>query len=108
MPVETVQDIFDKTFPKRLQSKADLVTKINASYKFIVEGEGTWLVDLTKPGGVITKDSPQEATCTITIKAPHLIDLINGKLNPQMAFMTGKLKVAGDMGVALKLGALLG
>jgi len=50
----------------------------------------------------------QVAKCTINITADDLVSIVNGKLNAQMAFMTGKLKVAGDMGLALKLGSLLG
>ena len=37
------------------------------------------------------------------MKESDYLDMINGKLNGQMAFMTGKLKIAGDMGLALKL-----
>ena len=40
--------------------------------------------------------------------AGDFVDMMNGKLNGQMAFMTGKLKVAGDMGLAMKLQTLLG
>jgi putative sterol carrier protein len=109
MAVATAQEIFDTVIPKRLTDKPDIATKINASYKFNVTGDGggTWVVDLTQPGGKITQgDGP--AKCTITIAAKDLIEVVNGKLNPQMAFMSGKLKVAGDMGLALKLGSLLG
>ena len=40
---------------------------------------------------------------TITMQESDYLDMVNGKLNGQMAFMTGKLKIAGDMGLALKL-----
>src|SRR2546421_12231143 len=43
---------------------------------------------------------------TITMKESDYLDMVNGKLNGQMAFMTGKLKIAGDMGLALKLQTL--
>ena len=43
---------------------------------------------------------------TLTMKEGDYLDMINGKLNGQMAFMTGKLKIAGDMGLALKLQSL--
>ena len=43
---------------------------------------------------------------TLTMKESDYLDMINGKLNGQMAFMTGKLKIAGDMGLALKLQSL--
>ena len=40
---------------------------------------------------------------TITMKESDYLDMVNGKLNGQMAFMSGKLKIAGDMGLALRL-----
>ena len=43
---------------------------------------------------------------TITMKEVDYLDMINGKLNGQMAFMTGKLKIAGDMGLAMKMQSL--
>jgi len=50
----------------------------------------------------------QPADCTIGISAANLEKLMAGKLNPMAAFATGKLKVSGDMSVALKLSKLLG
>ncbi len=109
MPVSSVQEVFDTHLPNRLKNKSDLVAKINATYKFVVTGDqgGTWLVDLTQPGGVVSQGDG-EARCTVTVSSGDFIQLINGGLNPQMAFMMGKLKVSGDMGLALKLGSLLG
>jgi len=48
-----------------------------------------------------------ETDCTIRISTANLERLIKGKLNPVTAFATGKLKVSGDMTVAMKLGQLL-
>lgn len=48
------------------------------------------------------------ADCTIRISEPNLAKLIQGKLNPMTAFAMGKIKVSGDMSVALKLSQLLG
>lgn len=50
----------------------------------------------------------READCTIRISEPNLAKLIVGKLNPMTAFAMGKIKVSGDMSVALKLSQLLG
>lgn len=47
------------------------------------------------------------ASCTIRISEDNLAKLIAGKLNPMTGFAMGKLKVSGDMSVALKLGQLL-
>ncbi len=108
MPATSAQEVFESFLPGRLKAKPDVVTKINSSYKFIINGDGggTWVVDLTKPGGAITAGDG-DAKCSITMASQDFVDLMNGKLNPQMAFMSGKLKVAGDMGLALKLGSLL-
>ncbi len=108
MAAANAKEVFEKHLPERLKAKPDVVTKINSSYKFIITGDsgGTWVVDLTKPGGAISAGE-SDAKCTITMASGDFVDLMNGKLNPQMAFMSGKLKVAGDMGLALKLGSLL-
>jgi putative sterol carrier protein len=48
----------------------------------------------------------EKPNITISMKESDYLDMITGKLNGQMAFMTGKLKIAGDMGLALKLQSL--
>ncbi|MCT4556853.1 MAG: SCP2 sterol-binding domain-containing protein [Pelagimonas sp.] len=48
-----------------------------------------------------------DADCTIRISQPNLEKLLTGKLNPMTAFAMGKIKVSGDMSVAMKLGKLL-
>jgi putative sterol carrier protein len=108
MAITSPSEFFEKMIPERMQAKQDLVQKVNSTFKFVVTGDdgGTWMVDLTKPGGEVSKaDAP--AKCTFTIASKDLIEMANGKLNPQMAFMSGKLKVAGDLGLALKLGPFL-
>ena len=105
----TVKEIFEQRFPERLQKKADKIASINAIYQFNITGAepGEWNVDLTQPGGKVSAGVSENAKCTVTMSSEHFVNLIEGKLNPQMAFMTGKLKVKGDMGLALKLGTIL-
>jgi acyl-CoA dehydrogenase len=54
--------------------------------------------------------SPEDkwSDCLVNIKAEDMEALMAGKLNPMMAFMSGKIKVKGDMGVAMKLQSFLG
>src|SRR5690349_5299984 len=104
----TAQEIFDKIQGK-ISANPDKAKSVNGIYEFkISDGSpDTWTIDLTKDAGQVSQGSSGNAKCTVTIKSQDLADIIEKKLNPQMAFMTGKLKVAGDMGMALKLGNIL-
>ena len=66
--------------------------------KFIVTGEGSVIVDSK---GARISDDP--ADVTLTADADTFQDIMSGELTPTSAFMTGKLKVDGDMGLAMKL-----
>jgi len=105
-----VKDVFERHMPLRLKSKPDLVTKINAIYQFNISGPtgGQWAVDCATPGGAVAAGPSAEAKCTVACTDADFLAIVNGKLNPQMAFMMGKLKIQGDMGLALKLAQLLG
>lgn len=70
--------------------------------KFVIEGEGAVYIDA---GGARAADD--EAEVTLTASRETFEGLLSGDVNPTMAFMTGKLKVDGAMGTAMKLGALL-
>ncbi len=107
--VSTVKDVFEKHIPARLQAKPDVVSKINAIYQFNIGGPdgGSWAVDCTQPGGKVQPGSVTNARCTVAATDQHFLDIVNGRLNAQMAFMTGKLKIQGDMGLAMKLQQIL-
>ena len=74
----------------------------DSSVKFTIEGEGSVVVD---SDGVRAGD--EEVACTLSADSDTFQSIMDGSLNPTAAFMTGKLSVDGDMGVAMKLGALL-
>jgi putative sterol carrier protein len=52
---------------------------------------------------VLTKGAPEPARVTLTLALPNFLKLIAGKLNGQMAFMTGKLKMKGDLSIAMAM-----
>lgn len=81
--------------------------KLNCCYLFKIPEEGEWSVDLTKTADWVATGPNADAKCTITVGGKEWVDILNGKLNPQMAFMSGKLKVSGDMGLAMKLQTLI-
>ena len=75
----------------------------DGSVKFDIADEGAIrIVD----GAVTTDDG--DADCTISASLDTFQDMFNGELDPTAAFMTGKIKIDGDMSVAMKLGQLLG
>jgi putative sterol carrier protein len=71
--------------------------------KFVIPGEGAIMLD---PAGVRAGD--EEADVTLTADADVFRAILDGEMNPTMAFMTGKLSVDGSMGMAMKLGSVLG
>jgi putative sterol carrier protein len=108
-PASSVKDVFEKHLPPRLAAKPDVVSKINAVYQFNISGPGggSWVVDCTAPGGKIEAGATGNAKCTVAATDQDFLNIVNGKLNPQMAFMSGKLKIQGDMGLAMKLQLIL-
>jgi putative sterol carrier protein len=108
-PVTSVKDVFEKHIPAKFQAKPDVVQKINAVYQFNISGPGggSWSVDCTQPGGRIQAGAAASAKCTVAATDQDFLNIVNGKLNAQMAFMSGKLKIQGDMGLALKLQQIL-
>ncbi|MBA5777402.1 SCP2 sterol-binding domain-containing protein [Stappia sp. F7233] len=75
---------------------------IDETVKFDCGSDGVIFIQ----GSTVTNEDA-DADCTIQISLDNLKDLIAGELNPTAAFMTGKIKVQGDMGVAMKLGSIV-
>lgn len=77
------------------------------SVKFDFGDDGMVRIDDTvSPPVVSNDDGPVD--CTVKVALADFMDIATGKQNAQMAFMMGKLKVDGDMSVALQLGSILG
>jgi len=80
-------------------------SNLNATVKFDFGDDGVVFVDGNN-NTVSNEDA--EADCTITISKDNFLALSSGDLDPTTAFMMGKLKVKGNMGIAMKLQSLLG
>jgi len=107
--MDTPKAIFDamKTNFEADPSKAE---GVKAVFQFKVTGDngGNWYADTTGDVPDISEGEHDNPNVTITVADQDFVDIKSGKLNGQMAFMTGKLKIAGDMGLAMKLQKLLG
>lgn len=94
-----MSDVITKAV-EALQSKMD--GGFDGSVKFVIADEGAIMVDAD---GVRAGD--EDAECTMSADAETFEAILDGSLNPTTAFMTQKLSVDGDMGQAMKLGAVL-
>jgi putative sterol carrier protein len=95
---ETVQEFFD-SLPNR---DASATAGMSNSYLFDIEGAGQWLVQVND-GSIDVAEGGGEADTTITTSEESFLAISKGELNPTSAYMTGKLKIKGDMGAAMKL-----
>jgi putative sterol carrier protein len=75
---------------------------MNNSYLFDIDGAGKWYVSV-QDGKVSVSEGEQEADAVISASEETFEKLVSGDQNPTSAYMTGKLKVKGDMGAAMKL-----
>ena len=93
------RDFFDG-----LESRVDdsKLAGVNNSYLFDIEGEGQWFVDV-RDGNLTVNEGGGEADVTIISSAETFEKIRSGEQNPTTAYMTGKLKIKGDMGAAMKL-----
>jgi len=95
----TVQEFFET-----LPSRADMskTAGMNNSYAFDIEGAGQWTVKV-EDGSVNVVEGAEDADVTISASQEIFEKIVAGEQNPTSAYMTGKLKLKGDMGAAMKL-----
>ena len=93
-----------REFFETLESRVDesKTAGLNNSYLFEIEGAGIWKVDVAD-GKVNVTEGDGDADVTIRASEETFRAIASGEQNPTAAFMTGKLKIDGDMGAALKL-----
>jgi putative sterol carrier protein len=72
------------------------------SYVFEIDGAGTWKVDV-QDGSVSVTEGGGDADATISAAEETFEQIASGDMNATTAYMTGKLKIKGDMGAAMKL-----
>src|SRR5437899_5326281 len=101
----TPKEIFAE-MPKNLN--ADAAKGMNSTIQFNLSGDdgGQWYVALKDGTCQVQEGTASSPNMTLSMSAQDYVDMIMGKLNGQMAFMSGKLKISGDMGLAMKMQSL--
>jgi putative sterol carrier protein len=98
-----VKKLFNEELPAALKKNADDAKTIGAKYQMNITGEGEWNIDVTSTGPEC-KAGQGPADCTITIAAEDFQKLVeNPQANGMQLFFAGKLKVAGNQMLAMKL-----
>jgi putative sterol carrier protein len=96
----TLQELTDQ-----IRTKATHADSLDATAK-IVTDQGIVYIDAKQSPAVVSNDD-KPADCDLHVNMDDLVRMGTGDLNPMMAFMSGKLKVKGDMGIAMKMGKVM-
>jgi putative sterol carrier protein len=101
----TVSETFEQ-MPGRF--RADRAVGVNAVVQYEIGGEGggTWHAVIKDGTCVVNPGPATNPNLTLQAAAQDWLDMTSGKQTPQMLFMSGKLKLKGDMGLAMKLGSM--
>ncbi len=93
----------------RLEANPAKIAGMNAAYAFDLAGDdgGAYHINLADGKGEAGPGAPENPNITISMKDTDFVDLATGSLDGTAAFMSGKLKIKGDMGLAMKLQGIL-
>ncbi|MBI4587735.1 MAG: SCP2 sterol-binding domain-containing protein [Candidatus Rokubacteria bacterium] len=103
----TVKETFE-LMPSRF--KSDKAAGVNAVIQYDISGEGggSWYATIKDGTCAVTAGTAANPSLTLAMSGQDWLDMLAGKVSGQMAFMSGKLKLKGDMGLAMKIGAMFG
>ncbi|MBI3634789.1 MAG: SCP2 sterol-binding domain-containing protein [Candidatus Rokubacteria bacterium] len=101
----TVKETFDQMAGR---FKADKAAGTNATVQYDISGDGggTWNAVIKDGTCAVQPGAAASPSLTLQMSAQDWLDMTSGKQSGQMLFMSGKLKLKGDMGLAMKLGSL--
>jgi len=104
----TVSEIFAVMRDKVAANPAK-VAGLKAAYQFELTGEGGAIYHAVFDNGAsdIGEGAIENPQCTVSMASGDFTAMVEGKLNPTAAFMTGKLRIKGDMGLAMRLQSII-
>jgi putative sterol carrier protein len=102
---ETAREFFHELKAKTARG-SERTRGLTASYRFDVEGAGTWRVDVAD-GTVTVDESDGAADCVIKVPEELFLRIVRGQQSPMGAYFMGKIRVEGDTALAMRLKDLL-
>ena len=100
-----LKDIFDK-MPGQLNADAASGLDCVIQYDLTGDAAGNYYVTIKDGAATVSEGTHDSPTMTLTMEASDFVALFIGELDGMSAFMGGKLKIAGDMGLAMKMQSL--
>lgn len=104
--VTSVKNYFE-TLPQRFQAGAAKGVKAVFQFELSGDGGGTYHVKVEDGSMAVGEGPAPSANVTIKMKGDDYVQMVNGKLSGTMAFLKGKMKIAGDMMLARKMEQLI-
>jgi putative sterol carrier protein len=101
MPID-VEKLFDEKLAAVLARQADEARSIDASYQMNIEGAGRWHVDLTRKGPLVERGQ-KPADCTVSLSSDDFQKLYDDPASGVTLFLSGRLKITGNVMLALRL-----
>lgn len=92
---------------KALNEKPEPMKGLKATFQFDIKEEGSYQLQIADGKAMITSELEDTPDCTLQLSFPNFCKFLSGEMKGTAAFMTGKLKVQGDVSKALKLESLL-
>lgn len=101
----SVKNVFS-SLTEKINNAPEGIAGINTVYQFDLSGD-TYQLKIENGQVEYGEGVAFDAKCTLQMSDENFLKLVEGNLNPTMAFMTGKLKISGDLGLAMKLQSIL-
>ena len=103
MEVSTPKEFLDKVLPEKFDPEKAAGLAAVVQFKISGDNGGEWVLTIKDGKLDITNGTVDGPNMTLIMKDKDYVDLVNGKLSGQKAFMTGKLKFKGDMNLGMKM-----
>ena len=101
----TVKETFD-LMPTKFKAASAAGVNKTIQYDISGDGGGTWHAVIKDGTCTVAEGAGTNPALTLSMSAQDWLDMTSGKQSGQMLFMSGKLKLKGDMGLAMKLGSM--
>lgn len=101
------REFFETYLPNKI-AKDPTLANLKAVFQFDIKDAGTWTLDLSSPPGSVSEGPAANPSCTLSISKADWEQILDKPSYAMQCFMTGKLKVAGQMALAMQLQKILG